>query len=276
VSKGAVLISGAAGGIGAATVDRFLASGYEVAGIDISPSVETIRTGRYRGRVADVTQPEQLAVALNELVGDLELRHVVGLAGAVVPEERAILRQRDPRAAANAFESSLSLNLSSQFSLIHASLPRLESADGDRSIVLCSSVNALRGYGAPAYSAAKAGLIGMMHALATPLGHLGIRVNVVAPGTTRTPVFEEEVSRAGDRGVADKQAQETPLGRIAEPDDVAAVIESLADQLTHVTDEVVRVDGGHLLARPPDGAPNRRLGRWRRRVRRRLHNRPFR
>jgi NAD(P)-dependent dehydrogenase (short-subunit alcohol dehydrogenase family) len=275
VSKGAVLISGAAGGIGVATVDRFLASGYEVAGIDLAPSVEGLRTERYRGRVADVTRPEELAVVLAEILDGLELRHVVCLAGGVLDAERDVLLEPDTTAARAAFDSSLALNLSGQFSLVHSSLPRLNGTDGDRSIVLCSSVNALRGYGMPGYSAAKAGLIGMMHALATPLGHLGIRVNVVAPGTTRTPAIERDIAWAGDPGAADRIPRQIPLGRMAEPRDVATSIEVLADQLTHVTDEVVRVDGGQLLARP-DGAPDRRLQRWRRRVGRRLHNRPLR
>jgi NAD(P)-dependent dehydrogenase (short-subunit alcohol dehydrogenase family) len=152
--------------------------------------------------------------------------------------------------------------------LIQAALPRLIAADGDRSITLCSSVNALRGYGAPAYSAAKAGLIGMTHALATPLGKRGIRVNVVAPGTTRTPLVEEEMRRANDPSRLDRKAKEVPLGRVAMPEDVAAAIESLADRMTYVTDEVIKVDGGQLLAGPMDAPPSR-LKRW-------LHNRPFR
>jgi NAD(P)-dependent dehydrogenase (short-subunit alcohol dehydrogenase family) len=275
VSKGAVLISGAAGGIGAATVDAFLASGYEVAGLDLSPSVETLRSGGYRGKVADVREPEQLESALEELLAGMELRHVVGLAGAVVPEERNILLERDSVAAAQGFAASISLNLTSHFSLIHSALPRLERADGNRSIVLCSSVNALRGYGAPAYSAAKAGLIGMTHALATPLGRLGIRINVVAPGTTRTPQLEKEIARTGGPRTMPMKSKEIPMGRVAEPEDVAALVEALADRLTHVTDEVIKVDGGQVLAQPTDHVPDR-VERWRRGVRRRLHNRPFR
>jgi NAD(P)-dependent dehydrogenase (short-subunit alcohol dehydrogenase family) len=271
VSDRTVLISGAAGGIGAATVDRFIAAGYTVAGVDTSPSVEGLRPQRYRGKVADVTKPVELAAAVDELLAGLELRHVVGLAGRVLPVERDILLQEDAGAAANGFASSVALNLTGQFSLIHAALPRLNEASGDRSIVICSSVNALRGYGAPAYSAAKAGLIGLMHALATPLGRLGVRINIVAPGTTRTPLVEREV--ADDSGALDRKARQIPLGRIAGPEDVAAVIESLADRLTYVTDEIVTIDGGHLLAQP-DVPPPRRLARWRRRVRRRLQIRP--
>jgi NAD(P)-dependent dehydrogenase (short-subunit alcohol dehydrogenase family) len=273
VSKGAVLISGAAGGIGTATVDRFLASGYEVAGIDISPAVETMRNGSYRGKIADVTDPEQLAGRIEELMAGLELRHVVGIAGGAVPEEADILLEPDPAAATRAFTASTSLNLGGQFSLIHAALPRLERASGDRSIVVCSSVNALRGYGAPAYSASKAGLIGMTHALATPLGRLGIRINVVAPGTTRTANLENRIAKAGGPKTLPSKSKEIPMGRVAEPEDVAAVIETLADRLTHVTDEVIKVDGGQTLAQPTDHMPDR-LERWRRRVRRRLQIRP--
>jgi NAD(P)-dependent dehydrogenase (short-subunit alcohol dehydrogenase family) len=267
VSKGAVLISGAAGGIGQATVDRFLASGYDVAGLDLSPSVETLRSGPYRGKVADVTEPVQLTAAVDELLEDLELRHVVGLAGRALEDEPSPIGPDVP-AAVDGFSRSLSLNLTAQFALIQAGLPRLTAVDGDRSITLCSSINALRGYGAPAYSAAKAGLIGMTHALATPLGNRGIRINVVAPGTTQTPLVEDEMRRHNDPARLERTAREIPLGRVAMPEDVATVIESLADRMTYVTDEIVKVDGGQLLAGPV-AAPPGRLKRW-------LHNRPFR
>jgi NAD(P)-dependent dehydrogenase (short-subunit alcohol dehydrogenase family) len=272
VSKGAVLISGAAGGIGTATVDRFMAMGYEVAGIDLSDSVETLRSGSYRGKVADVTEPAQLTAAVDELLENLELRHVVGLAGRVLPDE-VESNWADVPAAVDGFSRSLSLNLTGQFALIQAALPKLAVADGDRSITLCSSVNALRGYGAPAYSAAKAGLIGMTHALATPLGKRGIRINVVAPGTTETPLIEEEMRRGNDPSRLDRTAREIPLGRVAMPVDIAAAIESLADRMTYVTDEVIKVDGGHLLAAPLDRRPVRVMDRVRHRVRRSLQNR---
>jgi NAD(P)-dependent dehydrogenase (short-subunit alcohol dehydrogenase family) len=267
LSKGTVLISGAAGGIGSATVDRFLSSGYAVAGVDISPTVETLRTGDYRGKVADVTDAEGLVVAVAELLEGMELRHVVGLAGGVVHGEPGSA-EPDDAAAVDGFSRSLSLNLIGQYALIQAALPQLSESTGDRSITLCSSVNALRGYGAPGYSAAKAGLIGMTHVLATPLGRRGIRINVVAPGTTRTPPVEEEMRAAKDHARLDRMARQIPLGRVAESDDVAAVIESLADRMTYVNDEVIRIDGGQLLAQPVGPSPSL-LRRW-------LHNRPFR
>ena len=267
MSKGAVLISGAAGGIGTATVDRFLAAGYAVAGIDIAPAVKKLRTGAYAGRVADVTNPARLVAAVRETLDGRELRHVVGLAGRVVEGEPGTVAADVP-GAVDGFSRSLSLNLTGQFALIQAALPRLIEGAGDRSITLCSSISALGGFDAPAYSAAKAGLIGLAHALATPLGERGIRINVVAPGTTRTPLVEDEMRAGKDPSRLDRTATQIPLGRVAEPDDVAAVIEALAGRMTHVNDEVIRVDGGQLLKQPA-GPSSSRLKRW-------LHNRPFR
>jgi NAD(P)-dependent dehydrogenase (short-subunit alcohol dehydrogenase family) len=203
VSKGAVLISGAAGGIGTATADCFLASGYEVAGVDLSPAVETLRCGNSRGKVADVTEPERLAAAVEELLE--------GRPGA--PACRRVGGAGGPGGAGT-----------------------------DRSRVLDRR--------------------GWLLAVGVAQPHRAVHPD---PGT---PLLEEEVRRAGDPAVLDRKSNEIPMGRIATPDDVAAVIESLADRMTYVTDEVIRVDGGQLLAQPVDPGPSR-LRRW-------LHNRPFR
>jgi 3-oxoacyl-[acyl-carrier protein] reductase len=243
MSDGAVLVSGASGGIGWATVERFLADGYLVLGVDVVEPPEE-RHGM-RSRIADVRDTEALERAVRELTEGLELKHVVAIAGRVVPEEAGLL-DRDSTGAVEGFAASLELNLTGQFALVSAALPKLRSARGDRSITLCSSINALGDFGAPAYSAAKAGLIGLMHALAGPLGGLGIRVNVVAPGTTRTPLTEAEA--AGDPSRFERAAGGTHLGRVADAGDVASAIEALAERMTHVTDQVLRVDGGQLLA----------------------------
>jgi meso-butanediol dehydrogenase/(S,S)-butanediol dehydrogenase/diacetyl reductase len=261
-----VLISGAAGGIGTATVKRFLDCGYRVCGLDIDPAVESATWPAYRGAIADVRSPEQVQGAIDSLLEGLELAHVVGLAGRALPEERGLLLQ-DPTDAAVAFNASVELNLTGQFNLVMGALPRLREADGDRSITFCSTINALGGFGAPAYSSGKAGLIGLMHALVTPLGPAGIRVNVVAPGTIETPLLMEELNPRQARNLLHRLRSIVPLRRSGMPDDVAALIEALADRMTYVTDEVVRVDGGRLLNRDPS-----ELIRVRERIRHRLRH----
>jgi 3-oxoacyl-[acyl-carrier protein] reductase len=245
VGTDAVLISGSSGGIGSATAARFLAAGYEVLGVDLVEP-DRVEPG-VRFEAADVRAPGALVAALDRLAKRVKLRHVVSLAGRVLPEEieRPIL---ELPAGVATFEASIQLNLTGQFNLVAAAMPRLERTKGDRSITLCSSVNALAGFGAPAYSAAKAGVIGMMHALAGELGPNGIRINTVAPGTTRTPLTEAEARADKDRKRFQRAAAQTHLRRVGEADDVAAAIESLSLRMTHVTDQVLEVDGGQLRA----------------------------
>ena len=87
----------------------------------------------------------------------------------------------------------------------------------------------------------------MMHALVPPLGREGIRVNVVAPGTVRTPRTER--IWAGDDGHWERLEASTALGRLGTPDDVARAYLALATQLTHVTGQVLVVDGGQMVKR---------------------------
>ena len=203
---------------------------------------------RLRSKVADVRDANAVVAAVDALAEAAAIKHVVALAGAVLPGESGLLKS-EPSEAADLFSSSVQLNLVGQFNLLRASLPKLTAADGDRSVILCSSINALAGYGAPAYSAAKAGLIGMMHALAGPLGREGVRINVVAPGMIRTPATEAEAAASGNRKSFKRLAKQTHLGKVGAAAEVATAIESLADRMPHVTDQVLRVDGGQLGAR---------------------------
>jgi NAD(P)-dependent dehydrogenase (short-subunit alcohol dehydrogenase family) len=112
---------------------------------------------------------------------------------------------------------------------------------------VCSSVNAFQGWGEPAYSAAKAGLIGLVHALTVPYGTRGIRINAVAPGTIDTPNTRAEDARDPDH--FEVMQLGVPLGRLGQPDDVAAVLLALARDMQHVTGQVLTVDGGQTIQR---------------------------
>jgi 3-oxoacyl-[acyl-carrier protein] reductase len=244
---GVVLVTGAAGAIGSATVRAFLDAGYRVAGIDVAPCVGEPEWEGYAGIPADVRDPGELARAVERARRLGPLRHVVSVAGGALPEEPPT--QDDPLLLElDSFRASVELNLTSHFALLRAVLPELRRSEGsDRSVLLTSSWNALTGCGMPAYSAAKAGLIGMMNALAMPLGREGIRINVVAPGTVRTPRTER--IWAGDAGHWERLEASTALGRLGTPDDVARAYLALATQLTHVTGQVLVVDGGQMVKR---------------------------
>jgi NAD(P)-dependent dehydrogenase (short-subunit alcohol dehydrogenase family) len=239
-----VLVTGAHGAIGEATARAFLDAGFGVVGLDREPAVvEAVGAVGYRGVAVDLRDETALADALTAVPEVGPLSHVVGIAGGALPGEPET--ESDPAGIdPRLFRDSIEANLTTQFLVLRAALPLLRETDGDRSITLTSSWNALTGCGLPAYSAAKAGLIGMMHALVRPLGGEGIRINVVAPGTVRTPRTERLWSH--DPGHFERLAATSPLGRLGVPDDVARAFVALARDLTHVTGHVLVVDGGQL------------------------------
>ena len=247
-SGGVVLVTGAGGAIGGATAQAFLEQGFDVVGFDLDLGSRVMPAGdRYLGLVVDVRDQTAVADAMARAADRGPLRHLIGVAGGALHEEPRT--QDDPGALSpDVFRSSVEVNLISQFTVLHAAVGWLyDSGPGDRSVTFTSSFNALSGQGMPAYSAAKAGLVGMMHALTGPLGRAGIRVNVVAPGTIRTPRTERIWGDDPDHFA--RLEATTAIGRLGRPEDVAATFVGLATTLTHVTGQVLVVDGGQMTKR---------------------------
>lgn len=245
-SAGTIVVTGAAGAIGSAVTNAFLDREYAVIGIDLQ-SVVDVRPSTYRHVVADVRELDELRDVAASL-GDTPLRHLVGVAGGALPEE--VVAKDVDDLELGVFRRSLDLNLVSQYATVRAFLPWLRAADPendatvrpDRSITAISSVNALVGMDTPAYSAGKAGLIGMVRVLARMLGPQAIRVNAVAPGTVRTP-RTERIWRDDPEHFERLEAQ-APLGRLTTPAEVGRAVCSLALDLTAVTGQVLVVDSG--------------------------------
>src|SRR5207248_2481883 len=140
---------------------------------------------RYVGYQVNLEETSRLADVVASACSRGNLNHVVGIAGGALPEEplNRDIAELDPAV----FRASVEANLVTQCLVVQSVLPWLRrGAKRNRSILLTSSFNALSGWGLPAYSAAKAGLIGLVYALTGPLGNDGIRINAVAPGTIRT------------------------------------------------------------------------------------------
>lgn len=246
-----VIIAGAAGGIGSATVDLLLNRDFRVIGLDLDPAVTESRGPMYRGEVADVCDFDQLsALAARFQETEQALAHVVSLVGRVVENERNVVAHGASGVAV--FRRSLELNLISQFELVTALYPWLRASGprlSDQSVTFTGSIS---GSGGPhvGYGTSKMGIVGLMNSLAWDLGVIGVRVNAVVPGLIRTPLTEREnVERnEGDRFAP--AAARTPLGRVGVPEDVARVILSLAVESVFVTGAAVKVDGGMSLWSP--------------------------
>jgi len=116
---------------------------------------------------------------------------------------------------------------------------------GGGAIVNITSVNGLTALGNEAYSAAKAGVINLTQGIAVRYGRHGIRCNAIAPGTIRTPIWQERIDR--DPVVFQRLVKWYPLGRVGEPDDVAnAALFLASDDASWITGTVLPVDGGLL------------------------------
>jgi 3-oxoacyl-[acyl-carrier protein] reductase len=238
-----IIVTGDAGAIGSATAQLFLQTGRTVLGVDLVER-DALGADGYHTVMADVADERAVEKALHVLEDLPPLCHVVAIAGGALPEEPT--SQDQPWTMdMEVFRDSVERNLVSQFITVKTAYPWLKRSTGaERSITLTSSINALSAQGMPAYSAAKAGLIGMMHGLVGPLGAEGIRVNTVAPGTVRTPRTERIWGHVP--GHFERLAGTTALGRLGEPEDIARAYRALALELTHVTGEVLVVGGGQL------------------------------
>lgn len=239
-----VVVTGAAGGIGRATVRAFLDAGYAVAGVDL---VEQVRdapgAGEYVGLVADTRDHRALVEALARL--RRPIAHLVTCAGISLPEEMGDAGRALPDV--DVFRATVELNLTSHYATLAAAWPAMRGGAGDRSVSFASSVNALQGFGIIGYSAAKAGLLGMVRSLVVPLGRAGVRVNAVAPGTVPTPNTLREWAGAPEH--FEEMARLVPTGRLGVPEDIAAAFLALARDLTHVSGQVLVVDGGQSIGR---------------------------
>jgi 3-oxoacyl-[acyl-carrier protein] reductase len=219
-----VIVTGAQGGIGRATVELLERAGCTVAGCDIDDF--------------DVRDREAVDVGMAALVGRLGgCDAVVANAGVVDTIHRA------DRFPAEEWQKDLETNLTGQFNVIRALFESLRES-GDGRVVIVSSASAETGLpGQVAYTAAKAGLVGMSRTLAAEWGRHGICCNVVMPGLIATPkvLALPTAARAA-------LSEALPLGRIGEPAELAATVAFLlCPAAAYITGTVIRVDGGYGL-----------------------------
>jgi NAD(P)-dependent dehydrogenase (short-subunit alcohol dehydrogenase family) len=140
------------------------------------------------------------------------------------------------------WQAELALNLTGAFLLTSRLVP-LMARRGSGALVCIASVNGLAYFGNPGYTAAKAGLIAYARAAAVEHGRSGVRVNVVCPGSVRTPAWDHRFER--DPDIAGKLLPHYPLGRLVTPDEVANAAVFLASPAASgITGTVLEVDAG--------------------------------
>jgi 3-oxoacyl-[acyl-carrier protein] reductase len=236
-----VIVTGAASGIGLACVKGLLAAGHRVCGVDLNavPSEMPDTAHGFIGVRADVTDPEACRQAV------VETTQQFGALTSLIHMAAAHSTQTWRELSADHFNRIMAVNVTGAFLMAQSAADQI-GRDGGGAIVLASSgsinVGGVGGHGrgGPAYVSSKGAIIGLTRALARSLSPLGIRVNAVSPGATDT-AMTADYDQESRRKVADR----TLVGRIARPEEVAAVAQFLiSDASSYMTGEIVNVNGG--------------------------------
>jgi NAD(P)-dependent dehydrogenase (short-subunit alcohol dehydrogenase family) len=240
------VVTGAANGIGAACARLFATSGAAVALWDIDAAAaqslasELASAGaRARGFACNVARSGEVATAVADTVAAFgRIDVLVNNAGIFRAAEFLDIAEAD-------WDAVIDVNLKGAF-LVAQAVAREMAKTGGGAIVNMSSVNGVTAIPTIAsYNASKGGIDQLTRVMALSLADRGIRVNAVAPGTIATELAQKAV--LGSAEATARIMSRTPLRRLGEPNEVAAVCAFLAsDAASYMTGEVVYVDGGRL------------------------------
>jgi NAD(P)-dependent dehydrogenase (short-subunit alcohol dehydrogenase family) len=257
------IVTGAAQGIGRAIARVFAAEGAGVVVSDVNSELggqtaeEIRRTGGVvefiRADVSSADDVNALVARTVERFGRLDT--VVNNAAATAVADAVRLSEAD-------WDRTLDICLKSVFLTAHAAIPRLIEAGGG-SIVNISSVNAIvTNPGFPAYSAAKAGMLGLTRNLALEFAHAKVRVNAICPGIIATKPFLDEIAASAEEEWAAHEVQ--PLPYWGTPEDVAWTAVFLAsDESRFMTGATLVLDGGLTIQSAEAIVRPLFRGRWR-------------
>jgi len=233
------VVTGAAGGIGAATVELFRAEGGTVIGFDLvegTPADETV--------VVDVTDEVALADAYRNVFerhGRIDV--LMNNAGIVAADDQSVLET--PLAAWNRVQSA---NLTSVFLCCKHGIPHLLASGGGSVINVASFVASMGAAESQiSYTASKGGVLALSRELAVEFARRGIRVNALSPGPVETPLLSELFAQSPEE--TERRRVHLPMGRFARPEELARAALFLAgDDSSYVTGTNFLVDGGITAA----------------------------
>jgi len=241
------LVTGAAHGIGRVISLRLASEGASVAVLDLdgagaAQTAAAIRDagGNAFAAEADITDMGARTAAVDAAEAAL------GPIGVLVNNAAYTAAGDLEGISLDAWHREIDVNVNGTYHCLRALLPKMTERKGGV-VVNIASVNGVRYFGNPAYSAAKAALINLTQSVASEYGRHGIRCNAVLPGSVRTDNITWKIRQERDPEVFQKLAKWYPLGRVAEPDDVAKAVSFLAsDEAGYITGVALPVDGGLL------------------------------
>lgn len=242
-----VMITGAAGGIGAALCSHFAALGAQVLAVDVdASSLDASIAASGSESIAAIAVDILDRAALGNAVGRAVERF--GAIDTLVNNAGAAAATALANTTPDTWDSDIALNLTGAFNCVEAVKDGMFAAGGGV-VINIGSVNGATALGHPAYSAAKAGLVSYTRSIAIEYGPKGLRANVVSPGTVRTQAWNARV--AARPQILAELAKWYPLRTFPEPVDIAKACAFLAsDDARMITGVVLPVDAGLTAGNP--------------------------
>lgn len=235
------VVSGGSAGIGEAVVMRLRQNGWRVFNLDLKPPVDAVDY-----IACNMASAEQVNASVADVMAQCgQIDAVIANAGVHLS---ATLEETSPEM----LDRLIDVNIKGAYHLLHATLPLLRQQQSG-SVVLVSSDQALVGKpNSFAYNMSKAALASMAKTTALDYARYGIRANAVCPGTIETPLYHQAIQRYCDRSGADprqvhaEEAALQPLGRLGQPEEVAALVAFLvSDEARFITGSLQVIDGGY-------------------------------
>lgn len=245
------LITGGARGLGYATAERLARDRIEIALADIDgdgarrSAAQLAGNGlSARGYTLDVADPASVTQAVKAVEADFGGVDILVNCAGILPR----VNGRNPTVAdmpLDIWNATLAVNLTGPMLMAQACLPFMRSRRWGRIITISSRSGRMRTFGNAHYSASKAGLFGLSRILAGEVGPDGITVNCIAPSRIDT---ELNRSMPGNEATLQAALRETPMGRIGQPEDIAAAVAYLvSDAAGFVTGAILDVTGGSYM-----------------------------
>lgn len=240
-----LIVTGAAGGIGAALVQRLHDEGATLGLIDLSKErLEAIKADLSSDRIQlfdlDITDHQAVSAAVDQFA-DAQ-GGVDGLVNNAGWDRFALFMDTDP----DFWDKVIAVNLRGPINLHHAVLPHMRKSGGGKIVNVSSDAGRVGSSGEAVYAACKGGLISFSKTIAREHARDGVRVNCVCPGPTDTPLFHGFIGE-GEAGQKVHAALERaiPLKRIGKPDDFPGLIAFLlSDDADYITGQTISVSGG--------------------------------
>lgn len=235
------LVTGATRGIGAAIAQTLAAAGAQVVGTATSDGgAETISAAlgeNGRGLVMNIADQDSVDAAMAD-IKDAEGAPAIVINNAGITRDNLLMRMN-----AEQWDDVISTNLSGVYRVCKASLRGMMKARYGRIVNIASVIGVTGNAGQANYAAAKAGIIGFSKSLAREVGSRNITVNVVAPG-----FIDTDMTRVLPEAQRDSMLTRIPLGRLGEPQDIAAAVAFLVSPGgAYMTGETLHVNGGMLM-----------------------------